>query len=186
MNIETVATSALIPDPNNARVHDEANIEALKNSLTTFGQQKPIVIDRDNMVVAGNGFLTAAKQLGWEKIAVVRTNLTGDKARAFAIADNRTAELSDWDTAALATILNSLPDGYLVSTGWDQADLDAMLGEALESYSPVLNPEFGSNRVDESRLEKAEKVFDVAQKPVEEVVVVCPHCGEDFKVDSIS
>jgi site-specific DNA-methyltransferase (adenine-specific) len=186
MNIESVATSALIPDPNNARVHDETNIEALKMSLQTFGQQKPIVIDRENIVVAGNGFLTAAKQLGWDKIAVVRTNLTGDKARAFAIADNRTAELSDWDTAALAKILNSLPDGYLVSTGWDQAELDAMLGEALESYSPVLTPEFGSNRVNEDRLEKAEGVFEVAQTPGAKVAITCPHCGEDFEIDPVS
>jgi hypothetical protein len=186
MNIETVAISSLIPDPKNARVHDEANIEAIKKSLQSFGQQKPIVIDRDNVVIAGNGFLTAAKQLGLSRIYAVRTSLSGDAVRAFAVADNRTAELSDWDMDALGKILNSLPEAQLAATGWDLAEIDAMLDSAMESYSPILTPEFGSNKVDSDRLAKAESVFEVAQKPGAKVAITCPHCGEDFEIDPLS
>lgn len=60
------------------------NIEAIKGSLAKFGQQKPIVVNKDNVVVAGNGTLEAARQLGWKEINVVRTNLTGAELTAFA------------------------------------------------------------------------------------------------------
>ena len=88
-------------DPNNARAHDERNIEAIKTSLGAFGQRKPIVV-RDGVVVAGNGTLRAAVALGWDRIAVVDADdLSPAEAAAYALADNRTAELATWDTEAL-------------------------------------------------------------------------------------
>jgi len=96
----------LANDPANARKHDERSIESIKASLLRFGQQKPIVVDENNVVRAGNGTLEAARQLGWSKIAVVMTDLRGDELKAFAIADNRTADLSYWDPDRLLEQLN--------------------------------------------------------------------------------
>jgi len=87
----------LVLDPNNARAHDERNLEAIATSLARFGQQKPIVVAPDGTVLAGNGTLAAAKHLGWSEIAAITTDLKGADARGYAIADNRTAELAEWD-----------------------------------------------------------------------------------------
>ena len=87
----------LSADPANVRRHSERNIEAIKASLRRFGQQKPIVVDTAGVVVAGNGTLEAARQLQWTSIYGVETKLTGSDRTAYAIADNRTAELADWD-----------------------------------------------------------------------------------------
>ncbi len=97
MNVLTVRINELSTDPNNARKHNKKNIDAIKGSLRKFGQQKPIVIDRSNIVVAGNGTLEAAVQLGWAEIKAVVTDLSDFNKMAFALADNKTAELAEWD-----------------------------------------------------------------------------------------
>lgn len=125
MQIETVAVASLIPDPSNVRKHSAKNIMAIKGSLAKFGQQKPIVVDRNNVVVAGNGTLEAAKELGWETIQVHRTDLHGIMATAFAIADNRTAELAEWDKDALAIQLQELSaDLDLNDIGFNHIDAE--------------------------------------------------------------
>ena len=108
LKIENVPIATLRPDPANARQHPVRNLEAIAASLQRFGQQKPIVVARDGTVIAGNGTLGAARRLGWETIAAVRTSLTGAAARAFALMDNRTTDLSGWDTSALLEQLGEL------------------------------------------------------------------------------
>src|SRR5690554_4033428 len=94
MAIERSPIGDLTADPANVRKHSTRNLEAIKASLKRFGQQKPIVVDGNGVVIAGNGTLEAARSLGWTHIEIVRTELTGSEAVAFAIADNRTAELA--------------------------------------------------------------------------------------------
>ena len=110
MKVESVPIATLSQDPANARKHDDKNLESIKASLRRFGQQKPIVVDSSNVVRAGNGTLAAATALGWESINVVQTDLQGSEATAYAIADNRTAELAEWDESVLAASLSSLAD----------------------------------------------------------------------------
>ena len=83
-------------DPGNARKHGERNQASIKASLEDFGQQKPVVCLADGTVIAGNGVLAAARELGWAELAAV-TFTDDDVAaiRAFAVADNRTAELAE-------------------------------------------------------------------------------------------
>jgi len=66
------------------------------------------VVDGDGVIVAGNGTFAAAKAMGWKTIDVVRTKLRGAEARAYAISDNRTAELAEWDAAELTKQLEEL------------------------------------------------------------------------------
>lgn len=123
MKLETLKVADLILDPNNARTHDNANLEAIAGSLTKFGQRKPIVIDADNVVVAGNGTVTAAKSLGWTEIQAVRVpaDWTPDEIKAFALADNRTAELASWDAQTLDEQLLDLQlaDFDLIAIGFN-------------------------------------------------------------------
>jgi ParB-like chromosome segregation protein Spo0J len=131
MKITTTKIAELSLDPSNVRKHSRRNLDAIKASLRKFGQQKPIVVDAKGIVLAGNGTLTAAQELGWTEIQIVRTELAGVEATAFAIADNRTAELAEWDDN-LGDVLQSLAsDGYdLSQIGFDQSDLDALVGES--------------------------------------------------------
>lgn len=72
MQIITKKISELTPDPNNARQHGDKNLAAIVGSLKKFGQQHPIIIDENGMVLAGNGRLEAAKYIGWDEIDCVK------------------------------------------------------------------------------------------------------------------
>lgn len=126
MKVENVAMDSLTLDPSNARKHPEKNLEAIKGSLKRFGQQKPIVVSADGVVVAGNGTYEAAKVLGWKKIAVHRSKLSGADLTAYALADNRTTEMSEWDDEALGKLLQGLyEDEYpIADIGFDPGDFD--------------------------------------------------------------
>ena len=110
MKVKKVKIAELHDDPANVRTHSEANLKAIGASLTRFGQQKPIVVDAKNVVRAGNGTLAAAKRLGWEEIAVTVSELQGSEMTAYAIADNRSGELAEWDDKALAEQLAALDE----------------------------------------------------------------------------
>jgi DNA modification methylase len=120
LKIETVSIASLTPDPVNARKHDARNLQAIENSLLKFGQRKPICVTPDSIVVAGNGTLEAAKNLGWTEIAIARTPVgwSWEQIRAFALADNRTAELAEWDDKVLADQLLELD-----ANGWELEEL---------------------------------------------------------------
>jgi ParB-like chromosome segregation protein Spo0J len=126
-----VPISDVVEDPVNVRKHGPRNIDAIKASLQRFGQLKPIVVrDADGVCYAGNGTLEAAKALGWETIAVVRVPLSQLDATAFAIADNRTAELAFWDDAALRETVSTLCDvdiDLAKHLGFNDLDLDRLL-----------------------------------------------------------
>jgi hypothetical protein len=130
LRIEDRSVSDLSNDPVNARKHNESNIQAIIASLRRFGQQKPIVIDSNNVVRAGNGTLEAARQLGWESIQCVITNLKGSEAIAYAIADNRTAELAEWDEEILAAQLNGLlseSEEIALAAGFSAEEIEKMV-----------------------------------------------------------
>ena len=130
MKIETLPLSAVIPDPANARLHDDRNLDAIRGSLARFGQQKPIVLDSAGVIRAGNGTYMAAKSLGWETIDVVRTDLAGLDAAAFAIADNRTSDLSAFDDHALGRLLEQLrQEDALEGVGFDLGEIDELLAQ---------------------------------------------------------
>jgi DNA modification methylase len=124
--------------PGNPRRGD---IEAVKRSLEAFGQRKPIVVRRtDNVVIAGNHTLQAAQALGWDEIAVVWVDDDEVTSKAFALADNRTAELGDYDEEALADLINdvgSLNPGLLESSGWDDKAVQELLDRVEQVELPT-------------------------------------------------
>jgi ParB-like chromosome segregation protein Spo0J len=149
-------------DAANARKHGEKNMAAIVASLTRFGQRAPIVVQRKGMVVrAGNGRLAAAKSLGWSHIAAVVVDDESVEAVAFAIADNRTAELAEWDQETLASLLNTMGEEDLASTGFDQADLSGLLA----GLTPAVAPESSAMEIDAEAFSGAHK---------------CPKCGFEY------
>jgi hypothetical protein len=99
------------PDPENVRLHDERNLRAVRNSLKTFGQHHPLVVQREGMVVRiGNARLQSAIDLGWTHIAALVVDEGRVEAMARAIADNKTGELAVWDFQGLSGQLQELTD----------------------------------------------------------------------------
>ena len=144
MNIEDVPVDQLHNDPANVRKHGEANLAAIKASLTRFGQQHPIIATPEGVVIAGNGRLMAARALGWRTVKVVRTSLAGAEATAFAIADNRTAELAEWDEAALQQQLAAIAiddEELLAATGFDEKELAKLSAQMASEVAEDEVPE---------------------------------------------
>lgn len=95
----------LIPYENNPRENDKA-VDAVAASIREFGFNVPIVIDKDDIIVAGHTRLKAAEKLGLEDVPTIKVgDLTDEEVRAFRLADNKTAELAGWDFAMLDTDL---------------------------------------------------------------------------------
>lgn len=140
MKIEKIDISKLVHDPANARKHSDKNIDAIKGSLIRFGQQKPIVVTGDNIVIAGNGTLEAAKQLDWKKIEIVRTKLSGLDLVAYGLADNRTSELAEWNEDVLGKLLHGLRenDFDLTSIGFDTSKLDEINISSLDDFKQLI------------------------------------------------
>lgn len=123
-----VDIDSLTPDPMNARLHPERNMESIRKSLMVYGQLKPIVVRKEGrIIVAGNGTWQAAKDLGWTKIAANFTSMTTGKAAGFGLADNRTAELAKWDiemVARLDQLIQMEGDGEMV--GWSDDEIQVL------------------------------------------------------------
>ena len=110
MTIKEIKTADLIPYENNPRNNDAA-VDAVANSIKQFGFKVPIVIDKDNVIVAGHTRLKAAEKLGLDKVpCIVADDLTEEQIKAFRLADNKTAELAEWDFEKLESELQELAD----------------------------------------------------------------------------
>lgn len=129
----------LHPDQRNARRHDERNIDAIADSLRQFGQQKPIVVQKNGKgfnVLAGNGTLRAALKLGWTHLAAAEFDRDDTGAAvAFGIADNRTAELAEWDAEMVAGLLEDLAGEYSpADLGFTNDELDGLICRNDEAF----------------------------------------------------
>ncbi len=118
--------ASLREDPQNARKHDKRNLDAIAKSLSEFGQRKPVVALADGTVIAGNGTLAAARSLGWTDIAVA-TFEDEEKAKAYAVADNRAGELATWDDDLLVAALSGIDEGLRAACGFSAAELERLL-----------------------------------------------------------
>lgn len=140
MTVKTAKLDELVPDPANARKHSDRQLAAIEASLREFGQRRPLVVTTDNVVVAGNGTLEAARRLGWETISVtvVPSSWTPAQIRGYAIADNRTADLASWDDELLAASLQELEAADLLeAAGYSSLEFDDLRARTEEEILPV-------------------------------------------------
>lgn len=133
LTVEWVSREQLSVSPANPRQNDAA-VPHVAASIRRFGWRQPIVAKRSGEVIAGNTRLKAAAQLGEARVPVVWFEGTDIEATAYAIADNRTAEFAEWDTPALARLLEELRDeDALDGVGFGTADIDRLLQEIAEA-----------------------------------------------------
>lgn len=148
----TVALADLAPDPGNVRRHPARNVQATNGSVKRFGAARSIVIDGKGVVRAGNATLEAARSAGikrarvidadgTELIVVRRKDWTDQEARAYAVADNRAGDLSEWDDAALLAQLDGLDAELREATGFLDAEIAELRGPTEGETDPDEIPE---------------------------------------------
>ncbi|MBU2626030.1 MAG: ParB N-terminal domain-containing protein, partial [candidate division Zixibacteria bacterium] len=124
MKVEQIPVEKLKPNTRNPRVNDDA-VDAVARSIQTYGFNNPIITDVDLNIAAGHTRLKAAKRLGLKVVPVIRVpGLIGSKFTGFVIADNKTAEIAEWDQELLNRLvaeLNTDVDFDLGSLGFDDA-----------------------------------------------------------------
>ena len=119
--IEVKSVSELKPYEKNPRLNDYA-VDYVAESIKNFGFKVPIVIDKNNVIIAGHTRLKAAKQLGIDKVpCIIADDLTDEQVKAFRIADNKVSDFSLWDNTLLLEELEGLPDD--IFTGFDESEL---------------------------------------------------------------
>lgn len=130
LQIKNLAIADLREYESNPR-HNDAAVDAVAASIKEFGFKVPIIIDRDNVIVAGHTRLKAARKLGLETVpCIIADDLTPEQINAFRLADNKTAELAEWDFELLEKELAALADfdmeqfGFEISAAEDLQDVE--------------------------------------------------------------
>lgn len=135
-NTTVTQLSQLTPDPKNPRKRGQRAERVLVASLQEVGAARSIVIDEDGNILAGNGTVQAAAELGMDRVKVIdadgetivavrRTGLSEEQKRRLSVLDNRTGELADWDTDTLAALV---VDGLDITDLWAPDEWEALLG----------------------------------------------------------
>ena len=154
MQIKELAITELHEYENNPRNNDGA-VDAVAASIEEFGFKVPIIIDSENIIVAGHTRLKAAKKLGLDTVpCIVADDLTPEQIKAFRLADNKTGELAGWDFAKLEEELSGISEQFdMTAFGFaaeDDIDIDGLFEETEE-------------------------------KEKEPKQIQCPHCGDWFE-----
>ena len=124
IQIEYIPINEIVPYKNNPRKNDKA-VEIVANSIKQFGFKNPIILDKNNEIIAGHTRLKAAIKLNLKEVPVIwADDLTEDQVKAFRIMDNKSHEFSDWDINLLKGELHDLEDtDFLFSTGFNSEEI---------------------------------------------------------------
>lgn len=140
LEIEYIKIENLKPYEKNARKHQKEDVETIKASIKEFGMCDPIGIwGENNIIVEGHGRLMALKELGYEEVPCIRLDfLSDEQRRAYALAHNKTAEMSDWDFDLLDSELDNILDIDMTEFGFDMEEEEP---EVTEDDYEVTVPE---------------------------------------------
>ena len=138
MQEETITLSALTPDPQNARRHSEGNVTLIATALAEVGAARSVVVDEQGRVLAGNATVEAARRAGLTAVQIIETDgqtliavrrrgLTDQQKARLALLDNRTEEIGEWDTDALAVLMTA---GVSLDDLWTEEEQAALLRTA--------------------------------------------------------
>ena len=146
MRVIEMSISEIVPYANNPRNNDNA-VDAVAASIREFGFKVPIIVDKDNVIVAGHTRLKAAKQLGLAVVPVIQADdLTEEQVKAFRIADNKTAELAEWDFEKLEQELGDI-NMDMSKFGFEELEKEISSGDVEEDDFSEELPEEPKSKV---------------------------------------
>lgn len=199
MKITTVKVADLKPSGDNPRRHSARQVDELVRSLGAFGQYRPLVVDENNVVLAGNGLLQALVQRGDDKAAAyVMTDLSEADKKRLMVADNRLGDMGADDYEALHEVLRSIGDFDV--PGYDEGALRDLLSDAedfledAENYGvlPTDEIEKALSRSDQVAENDAQASESVGKPPApitdpassegdaSDHPSICPTCGQSW------
>jgi len=147
----------LKPYDRNARTHTDRQIKQIAESIRVFGFVNPVLVDRNNRVIAGHGRVEAARLLGMTEVPTIRLeDLSEEQIRAYVLTDNKLAENAGWDREILAVELQHLltldcADFDVTITGFEIGEIDAILEDATRpgKEDDFLEPVSGATPISE-------------------------------------
>ena len=177
MEVTNKHIDLLIPYARNARTHDDAQIAQIAGSIKEFGFNNPILIDKDNGIIAGHGRVMAARKLGLTEVpTILLDHLSETQRKAYILADNRIAINSAWDNEMLSLELMDIKDDVSL----------AMLGFNVDELDALLNPtELTEGLTDEDAVpdvpdEPTTKLGDIYQLGNHRLM-----CGDSTSIDAV-
>lgn len=176
LKIEHLSVNELTPYIGNARTHSEQQVAQIANSMTEFGFVNPILLGKDNIIIAGHGRLMAAKMLGVKTVPVIHLkHLNETQRRALVIADNKIAENAGWDETLLRQELTALDDldFDLDILGFDTSELEEFL---LDDNDAGLTDEDAAPEVPEKPISVLGDIWICGDHKV--------LCGDSTQIDS--
>lgn len=204
MEITTMKLADLVKPEKNVRIHTEQQLKEFRRSVNMFGQIRPIVIDENNIILAGNGLYDTLIAMGKETADVYRyDNLTENQKKKLMIADNKIFSLGIENLETLNSFLEDL-QGDLDIPGFDEEILKQMVSDAeditdkLSEYGTLDDEEIQSIKENAERKEQQIQKIESGQEPAQQSsvpsqqnpggdseestevrkFVICPNCGE--------
>lgn len=201
MKVKKVDISLLKEAENNVRLHNERQLVELQKSVRTFGQVRPIVVDDDYNIIAGNGLYKAMLTMGeTEADILIMENISEVNKRKLMLADNKIFELGSTDSDNIIKIIEEIKfdfDGDLEIPGFDEGILELLIGrsdeiqEQISDYGTVseslasdhsdkkIAPSNEDNQTREMVLNnQVVQVKPATANDVAKPFVTCPKCGE--------
>ncbi len=178
MQIEQIQLATLTPYINNSRTHSDEQVAQIAASIKEFGFNNPVLVDKDNGIIAGHGRVQAARRLGLTEVPCVRLeHLTKTQRKAYIIADNRLALNAGWDNELLTIELNDLlaDDFALELLGFDPAELKDLL-DPVEPTEGLTD----EDAVPEAPEEPKTKPGDIYQLGRHRLM-----CGDSTSIDAV-
>jgi len=177
MNVIHKNVNDLIPYAKNARLHDDKQINQIAGSIKEFGFNNPILIDKNNGIIAGHGRVMAARKLGLKEVpTILLDHLSDTQRKAYILADNRIAINSTWDNEMLSLELMDIKDDVSL----------AMLGFDVDELNALLNPtQLTDGLTDEDAVpdvpeEPKTKLGDIYQLGNHKLM-----CGDSTSIDAV-
>lgn len=179
MNLERRSINEIKPYWRNPRITEGA-VEAVKASITAYGFNQPLILDKDGVIIAGHVRFKALQELGFKEVECVVVDISEQLAKQYRIADNKTSELAKWDVDKLMQELREIAEIGAMQQYFPESDLEAMMsGAMIGAYTPV-------NGAD---IERRQEVLQgqMAARSSETtgayVRVTCPECGHEYHIN---
>lgn len=132
MELLNVKISELKAHPKNPRKHPKELIERLKKSIQEYGFTNPVLVSKDNQILAGHARCKAAKELGINEVPTLKLDFEGAKADAYVIIDNKLNEMSEWNVPILVDLIKEIEqsDFDVSLTGFDDDEISDLFSDA--------------------------------------------------------
>jgi hypothetical protein len=171
-DIQNVSTKILKTHPDNPRLIKDHKYKKLVQSIADFPDMltaRPLIVNKDNIVLGGNMRLRACQELGFKEVPVMYVDWTEEQEKQFVIKDNVSFGEWNWDDLA---------------NDWNSEDLNEWGLEVWQTpdYEPELNPDTSYREVTDDQIAKTSDNLTIDDQEMKLITITCPHCNEVYKI----